>query len=405
MTTKLDELNARRLTVANEYTAIRKSASGTPEDEARLTNIYDELMKLDGEIATETKMADLDAKLNAKAYDLPASSGATSNNVEELASLRMKAFRLGLANGHQDNDYQRALSEIKNLNATVDDQGAYLVPPPQWINELLKDVDDAVDIRKYAKVIKITRNEGIGIPSLDTDLDDADWTVELATGNIDTAMRIGKREMFPHPFAKRIKLSKTLVRSSVMDVDALIRQRIAYKVGVTEEKAFLTGSGSQQPLGLFTADSRGIGTDRDVTASAATTFNTDDLHNVVGSLKPQHLRNARWIMHRDVITFIRKLKDGNGQYLWQPGIVSGVPDRILNFPYISSEFAPNTFTTGLYMALFGDLSNYWILDNLDMTIQVLYEVYAENNQVAYVIRKELDGAPSWDQGFARLKLA
>jgi HK97 family phage major capsid protein len=100
----------------------------------------------------------------------------------------------------------------------------------------------------------------------------------------------------------------------------------------------------------------------------------------------------------------RKLKDGNSQYLWSPGL-SGQPGTILDRPYVMSEYVPDTYTTGLYVAAVGDFSYYWIVDSLDMEIQRLDELFALKNQVGMVVRKETDGMPVLSEAFARLKLA
>ncbi len=103
--------------------------------------------------------------------------------------------------------------------------------------------------------------------------------------------------------------------------------------------------------------------------------------------------------------WVRKLKDTQNQYLWQPGLAGGEPDRILDIPYVVSEFAPNTFTTGLYVLILGDISFYWIAEALDMEIQRLVELYAEANQVGFIGRAELDGMPTLAEAFIRGKLA
>ena len=78
---------------------------------------------------------------------------------------------------------------------------------------------------------------------------------------------------------------------------------------------------------------------------------------------------------------------------------------ILDIPVIMSEYAPNTFTTGLYAGILGDFSYYWIADALDMTIQVLTELYAESNQNGYILRSETDGMPVLEEAFVRVTLA
>jgi HK97 family phage major capsid protein len=101
---------------------------------------------------------------------------------------------------------------------------------------------------------------------------------------------------------------------------------------------------------------------------------------------------------------IRKLKDGAGQYLWQPGITADMLDEILGIPIIVSEYAPSTFTTGKYVGILGDFSYYWIADALDMQVQRLVELYATTNQVGYIARFETDGMPVLSEAFVRVTL-
>ena len=220
-------------------------------------------------------------------------------------------------------------------------------------------------------------------------------------------MAFGKREFRPQPLAKRIKISKKLLRASTMDPEGIVIARLAYKVGVTQEKAFLTGSGAGRPLGVFVASADGIDTSRDTTASATTAFTADDLQDTKYALKPQYrgAPSTAWMFHRDGVKRAAKLKDGNGRYLLEPGLSADIPDRILGLPFMESEYAPNTFTTGLYVGILGDWSWHWIADALDMQVQRLVELYAETNQDGFIARYEGDGMPVQPEAFSRLKLA
>jgi HK97 family phage major capsid protein len=193
----------------------------------------------------------------------------------------------------------------------------------------------------------------------------------------------------------------------VMDMEAFVRGRLAYKFGVAQEKGFMTGTGAQQPLGLFTASANGISTARDVSTGNTTTQITfDGAIEAKFTLKPAYWTRARWIFHRDAIKQLVKLKDGDGNYIWQLGNVqNGQPDRLLNLPVLMSEYAPNTFTTGLYAGILGDFSFYWIADALDMQFQRLVELYALTNQTALIGRLETDGMPVLEEAFVRVKLA
>jgi HK97 family phage major capsid protein len=319
----------------------------------------------------------------------------------------MKAWDRALRGG------TRVLSgaEAKALRADADPSGGFLVAPQQVVQQLIQAVDDAVILRRLGTVFTLERSESLGVPVLDNDLSDAEWTSELRTGSEDTVEPFNLRELKPSPLAKRIKVSKKLLRQATINVDNLVRSRLAYKFGVSEEKAFMTGTGVNQPLGIFTASNIGISTGRDVSAAAATTFKGDDFIDAKFKLKPQYWPKARWILHRDALKAARKLKDLNDNYLWSPGLgpggglTGGVPATLVDTPYELSEFAPNTYTSGLYAAVIGDFSYFWIAEALNLEVQVVMELYAETNQVGYIGRLEIDGMPVHEEAFARLKLA
>lgn len=285
--------------------------------------------------------------------------------------------------------------------------GGFWVMPEQMVEEILKFVDDAVTVRRLATVFPVPNADSLGVPSFDTDVDDADWTVELGTGNEDSAARMGKRSLTPHPFAKRIKVSSTYLRKvSPEKGESFVRSRLAYKIGLTENKAFLTGSGSGRPLGLFTASSDGISTGRDVsTGNTTTSIQFDGLKEAEWTLKQQYWQNAQWLFHRDAMKQIDKLKDGEGRYILQPNMQAGPANILLGRPFNLDENAPNTFTTGLYVGMLGDFSFYYIADAMDMAIQRLVELYAETNQVGFISRQETDGMPVLEEAFVRVTLA
>lgn len=295
--------------------------------------------------------------------------------------------------------------ESRALQQDLQASGGYLVPPMQFVRDMIKAVDNMVFIRQWATKNDVTSAESLGVASLDNDPADPSWVAELNFGSEDSTMSFGRRELHPHPLAKYIKVSKKLVRT-VPSVETLVRDRLAYKFAVTEESAFMTGSGANQPLGVFTASANGISTARDVsTGNETTSIKFDGLYEAKYTLKQQYWPRARWVFHRDAVKQIAKLKDGEGRYIWSESQRIGEPDRLLGLPVYMSEYAPNTFTTGLYVGILGDFSYYWIADALTMEIEVLRELYAATNQVAIVARKETDGMPVLAEAFVRVTLA
>jgi HK97 family phage major capsid protein len=294
------------------------------------------------------------------------------------------------------------------LIAGSDPAGGYLRPPAQFVAQMLMAVDDIVLFRQpgWATVIPVLNADSLGQVSLDADPDDGEWTTEIADITYDTSMRFGKRELKPHPLKKAIKVSRKLLRLRP-DVETLVIDRFHYKFGVTAEKAYMTGNGSNKPLGVFTASTDGISTGRDVSTDNTTSAMTaDGLINAKFTLKPQYWPNARWMFHRDGVKQLAKLKNATtGEYIWRESVRAGEPDRLLNLPLAMSEYAPNTFTTGQYVGILGDFSFYEIADSLEMDFQRLVELYAKSGQIGFHAELETDGMPVLEEAFVRVKLA
>lgn len=303
-------------------------------------------------------------------------------------------------------------AERRDLQMDADTQGGFLVPPQEFSAALIQAVDDAVWIRQFATVETVTQAESLGIASLDADPADADWTAEVLVGGTDSSMKFGKRELRPHPLGKLIKISNKLIRASKLSIEAKVIERLTYKFGIAAEKAYLLGTGAEQPLGVFVADPNGISTARDVsTGNTTTAIQAPGLIEAKYKMKANYWPRLKWIFHRDALKGIMKLTDTNGQYLWvtaglaQRGLAEGQPDTLLGAPTYLSEYAPNTFTTGLYVGIIGDFSKYGIVDALSLQFQRLVELFAATNQVGYIGRLESDGMPLLEEGFARVKLA
>ena len=380
------------------------------EETAKYDEMFETSSTIKEKVEREQLQVDLERDIATKASnvldDEPDKEREDAGAGEQVSARATKeyrkAFEAYLRGGHA----ALTAEDHRALQADSDTVGGYLVAPEQFVAQLLKKVDDAVFVRRLGTVWQVPQAASLGVPTLDTDPADADWTAEIATGSEDSAMAFGKRELWPHPLAKRIKISKKLLVTSVLPIESIVMARLAYKFGITEEKGFLTGHGSGQPLGLFTASADGISTARDVsTGNTTTDILMDGLIEAKYSVKGQYWAAAQWLFHRDAVKRISKLKDGEGQYIWRVSVRDGEPDSLLGRPVNMSEFVPNTFTSGLYVGMYADFSQYWIADALDMQIQRLVELYAETNQDGFIGRLETDGMPVLEEAFARVKLA
>ncbi|MCC7314116.1 MAG: phage major capsid protein [Planctomycetes bacterium] len=348
------------------------------------------------------------------AYDLRGKPGAKRRIVAPASAATSvdyaKAFADYLVSGRTWNGKTSLIMEDERgvraeMTAGNNVTGGYFITPTQMVAGLIQAVDDMLFIRQYATVIAVPDAKSLGQVSLDTDPDDGEWTSEVGDMTFDSSLAFGKRELSPHQLAKGIKISNKLIRQSAVSIESIVQQRFAYKFARVMEANYLTGNGASKPLGLFVASDDGIPTSRDVsTGNTSSSMTFDGLKNARFALKQQYQTNSVWIFHRDALSQIAGLKDGEGRYLWQPSVTQGMPDTVWGRPMIQSELAPNTFTSGQYVGLLGDLSFYHIADGLGMTMQRLIELEARNNKTEFHWRMESDGMPVLGEAFVRVKL-
>jgi len=398
--------NQRGKAIADARAILDKVEAGkrqmTDEETTQYNNLIAESQRLKDHVSREERQQELDreaAELEIRGEPGKKKETASTSplGTDEYRAAFVKFCAFGNAGLNQD--------EVRALSAGTGTQGGFLLLPEQMVGQILKGIDDMVFIRQRATKFSVPSATSLGIPTLTADPADADWTTELATGSEDSTMAFGKRNLYPQkPLAKRMKISNELLQR-LPGIEGFVRDRLTYKFGISHEKAFLSGTGAGQPLGLFTASNDGISTGRDVSEGNEATFPTfDGLIAAKYTLKGQYWNRADWMFHRDCLKILAKIKDADGQYIWRESVRAGEPDMLLGRPVHMTEYAPNTFTTGLYVGLLGDFSYYWIADATDMTIQRLVELYAETNQTGLIGRMSSDGMPVLEEAFVRVKL-
>lgn len=294
-------------------------------------------------------------------------------------------------------------AEARSMSVGSITQAGILVTPVQLVDKFLKAVDNQLFIRQKAgEKFKLTQALKIQIPELTNDPDEPETVTELQTGSEETSMAVGARFLEPHPKARSFKLSRDIIRMAMINVPEFVINRLAYMFAVHWEKKFLLGTGFQEPLGVFTASSLGIPTSRDVLSGSTTGPTFDGLKACKYSLKDAHREKSDWTFHRNLLEHLSKIKDGEGRYQWQDSVKEGEPDMLLGRPVRSSEYCPNTNTTGQYVGILANWEYFWIADAYDMEITPLYEMSARTNQVEYHARQASDGRPVLAEAFARV---
>lgn len=269
------------------------------------------------------------------------------------------------------------------LRIGEDEHGGYLVPD-EYQRTLIEALQEQNIFRQLAHVISTSSGDR-KIP-VAVSKGTAAWIDENAAypESDDT---FGQISISAYKLATMIKVSDELLHDSVFDVPSYIAREFARRIGAAEEEAFFVGDGVGKPTGILSANG---GAETGITAASATAITFDEVMDLYYSLRSPYRKQSVFIMNDSTVKALRKLKNGNGDYIWQPSMTAGTPDTILNRPVYTSSFVP-TLAAGAKPILFGDLHYYWIADREGRRFQRLNELYAPNGQVGFLSSERVDG--------------
>ena len=280
------------------------------------------------------------------------------------------------------------------LSEGVQADGGYLVPE-EFERQIVMGLDEANVVRSLAKVITTSAERKIPVAATHST---AAWTAENGAYT-PSDPSFDQKTIDAFKLTDLVKVSIELLQDSMFDLESYIAAEFARAFGIAEEEAFCVGTGTGQPTGIFTANGGQVG----VTAAANNAITADELISLVYALKSPYRRNAKFLMNDATIAAIRKLKDGNGVYLWQPSLQAGEPDKLLGYDLYTSPYVPTVASDALTVA-FGDFKNYWIADRSGRTVQRLNELYSTNGQVGFVATERVDGKVILPEGIQLLKM-
>ncbi len=350
------------------------------EDDSIYTKMENDLLDLDKTIERMERLERREAELE-KPVNAPLTSKPGNPNTEEKKGRASDSYRKAFWNSIRT---KYPTPEVYNaLQEGVAAEGGYLVPD-EYSNTLVQALNEETVIRQFAKVI--TTSSGTHKIPIVASHGDAAWMEEedAFTESDDT---FGQVNLDAHKVGTLIKVSEELLNDSAFDLEGYMRSEFARRIGNKEENAFLNGNGSHKPTGLLAASG---GAQVGLTTASTTAMTADELIDLFHSLKTPYRKKAIWMLNDSTIKLIRKLKDGNGQYLWQPGIRDGESNTILGKPYYTSSYMPEV-SAGNKTVLFGDLSYYWVADRQGIVFKRLNELFAGNGQVGFLAYKRVDG--------------
>jgi len=210
----------------------------------------------------------------------------------------------------------------------------------------------------------------------------ASWTGEGKDAS-ESDDAFGLKTIGAHKLTRLVKVSIELMQDSAFNLDAYLGAEFGRAFNAAEDTAFVSGNGVGRPRG-FTLDGT-LG----VTAAAVDAVTADELMDLYHSIGIAHRPNCSFYMADSTLKAIRKLKDGNGQYLWVPGLQPGQSDTLLGRPVVVSSDM-SAMATGVRAIYFANLRYYWIFDRAGFYIQLLRELYAVSGQVGFIGYKRVD---------------
>lgn len=376
---ELREKRAKAWDAAKAFLDTKRGTDGllAAEDVATYEKMEADVVNLGKEIDRLERQAALDAELS-KPVNTPITGKPAAPSGEEKTGRATAEYRKSFWNAMRS---KLPSHEIMNaLQIGTDSEGGYLVPD-EFERTLVEALEEQNIFRSFAHVIQTSSGDR-KIPVV-ASKGTASWVDE--EGAIpESDDSFGQVSIGAYKLGTMIKVSEELLADSVFDLEAYISREFARRIGNKEEEAFFGGDGSGKPTGVL--ESAEIG----VTAAAAAAITADEVFDLYYSLKAPYRKSSVFLMNDSTVKALRKLKDNNGQYLWQPSLTANTPDTLMGRPVYTSAYMP-ALEASAKGILFGDLSYYWVADRQGRAFKRLGELFAPTGQVGFLATQRVDG--------------
>ncbi len=379
---ELREKRAKAWEAAKAFLDSKRGEDGllSAEDVAHYEKMETDVLNLGKEIDRLERQQAIDLELS-RPVNTPLTGKPAQPTPDEKTGRASDEYKRAFWNAMRS---KAAGYEVLNaLQVGTDSEGGYLAPD-EFERTLVEALEEENIFRSLATIIQTSSGDR-KIPVV-ASKGSASWVDEEGvipeSDDAFSQVSIGAYKL-----ATMIKVSEELLNDSVFNIEQYIANEFGRRIGAKEEEAFFIGDGAGKPTGIFNATG---GAELGVTTASATAITVDEVMDLFYSLKSPYRKNAVFVMNDATVKAIRKLKDGNGQYLWQPSITAGQPDTILTRPVKTSAYVP-TIAAGAKTIAFGDFSYYWVADRQGRSFQRLNELYAATGQVGFKATQRVDG--------------
>ena len=347
------------------------------EDNATYEKLEADVVALGKEIERLERIKALDRE-----FDMPTATPLVSNpgTVDRRQGRASEEYRQAFWNLMRGKSVREARNALQVGELS---EGGYTVPG-EFEHQLIEGLEDENIMRPLVHVI--TTGSGEHKIPIVASHGSGSW-IEEEQQIPESDDSFSQISLSAHKFATMIRISRELLYDSAFDMAAYIAHEFVRRAGAAEEHAIISGDGSHKPIGLLHDT---LGAETGVITASTTAITADELIDQQHSIKSGYRRKACWIMNDATIAAIRKLKDGQGQYIWQPGIKEGAPDMLFNQRVLMSNYMP-LVGAGNKVILYGDYSYYWLADREGRTLERLNELFAVTDQVGFKLTERLDG--------------
>lgn len=367
ITEKIDKLNI----AIEEKSALLETASKEQKAAAERMDALETVLSRSGPGASDPK-EDLELRsaacdhIRAEGYELGRPIDLEERDIEkvDLDAYKLYTKHFGTYIRRDTAAFHRKLGvpslETKLLSVDRDPGGGYWVTP-EMSGRITQIVFETSPIREFAAV------EQIGSDSLEMISDNNQagfgWVAEQESRAETTTPDVGKRTIFAHELYAEPRVTQKLLDDAGFNVERWLSGKVAERFARVEATAFVTGTGVGQPRGIATYPAgTADGQIQQVNSGTAGAVVADGLLDLVYSLKGPYHRNARFMAARLTLRDIRKLKDGQGRYLWEPIVQQGQPNLLLGFPIHQADDVAAVAANSLSI-IFGDFKTaYTIVD-------------------------------------------
>ncbi|MDE6426937.1 MAG: phage major capsid protein [Ruminococcus sp.] len=364
---ELIEKRAKAWDKARDFLDSKRNSSGllSEEDSKTYDKLEAEIVALGKEINRLENLSVLGDKLNKPTSEpiLNKPNTKTGRASDEYKDAMLTALRTNF----------KQISNV--LQEGVDADGGYLVPV-EYDRRLIDVLEEENIVRKLATRITTSGEHRINVAATKPA---AAWIEEGAALTWGDAT-FDQILMDAHKLHVAVKVTEELLYDNAFGLENYLLTQFGNALANAEEDAFLNGDGTGKPTGIFAATGGG-----QVAGTLGGAIKTDDVIDLVYALKRPYRKKAVFIMNDKTLASLRKLKDNNGAYIWQPSYQAGEPDKVLGYTVHTSAYAPENAIA------FGDFKYYNIGDRGSRSFKQLNELFAGNGMIGFVAKERVDG--------------